>query len=823
MSCHQTVESLPGESFGDYQYLDPSSSTEEFHDSFTPTAFKSSIIVDDQEYPPTSADESPNTLDPCDYDSQHRPWEWSSHNQEGLVDLWNMAQSQDELGYESECEEDHSGGVSLTNHDPSAMDLDKKDRLDEYSADAAREGFTPTDDQSLNRVESLELLNKATELTLDIGAIASSDEEPIATGIVERMPDDMGAVEDRPAFAPESSGFSVYNQDPGSRLEPFQYHPDLVEVDDTDEVFQTLAPTYTPEYDQFPSLAEDEPIHLEELWDPLQTDLEDAEANLESTEAGPDEPFLHEINWTHGFAGPISSSAGFFFSPFDEIRNMTFTECLDFWNDGFGLQQRYLSNCSTPGSDNFPPLTASGIQNGMQGRIPDTVTKSHITRGQYDSQGLKWDEFRVQRSEARNVRHKTYFNHVNRSPSYPSVRFFNKWPMFCSAPYMNYEARKRASINRTGESYFHFSRMNLKHKLCIPHFQLRHTLSASSKNAIFFPTVSKDDRGRDTTGSNITCLNPDIDDDAAVIDSANIGPDSDTPRMQKIYTLSAKNDILIAGGLYGEYAMKSLSSTPSSPFVSGMVSDVPHTGVDFPNTSINHVHTFLGRCSGLPQAVFSSNDCHVHILDCNTNTFVARHDHTKQVNCAATSPGSGRLRVLVRDAKHPLLVEADSGKRIGKLAGHVDFGFACDWSEDGVHFATGAQDGLVNIFDVRAWRTPIRTLAADLGGVRALQFSPLGGGESPVLLMAESADFVHVVGGVGWDREQRVDFFGEVAGVGFEGEGKRFWIGVADPEVGGCMGFERGGGGGRQKVWGRAWGGRRRAEEEEEEEEEWWL
>lgn len=118
--------------------------------------------------------------------------------------------------------------------------------------------------------------------------------------------------------------------------------------------------------------------------------------------------------------------------------------------------------------------------------------------------------------------------------------------------------------------------------------------------------------------------------------------------------------------------------------------------------------------------------------------------------------------------------------------------------------ATGAQDGIVQIYDMRQWREPLQTLAAELGGVRALAFSPLGSGP-PVLLLAESADFVHVVDAVGFGREQTIDFFGEVAGVSFEPEGRRFWVGVADPDVGGLMEFEREDGGARFGVRGSRW------------------
>lgn len=385
----------------------------------------------------------------------------------------------------------------------------------------------------------------------------------------------------------------------------------------------------------------------------------------------------------------------------------------------------------------------------------------------------------------RKVREKTYINHANMITNCPFTRAVNNWTMFCSAPYMNRKGRDGASVIPNNQEFFRFNRMSLDHAISIPHFQLRHIVSASSNNAVFYPTVMNEG-----TGSRITCVNPDVEVDDLVIDSANCDRHFDSPRMQKIFTLSAKNDILLTGGLTGEYAMKSLTTTTDSPFTSGMVTN------NRDQSSTNHVHTYLDRRSGLPQAVFSSNDSRTHTLDCMTNIFTSHHHHKEAVNCAATSPDT-RLRLLVRDARHPLIVDADTGRRVAKLSGHSDYGFACDWSPDGFHVATGAQDGLVQIYDlrnskvpIRRWRNPVQTLAAELGGVRTLAFSPQGSGP-PVLVMAESADFLHVVDAVGFDREQTIDFFGEVAGVSFEPEGQRFWVGVGDPDVGGLMEFER--------------------------------
>ncbi|KAL8800963.1 MAG: hypothetical protein Q9182_004797 [Xanthomendoza sp. 2 TL-2023] len=484
---------------------------------------------------------------------------------------------------------------------------------------------------------------------------------------------------------------------------------------------------------------------------------------------------------------------------YPEGSNLSFTGCLHLWAEGYARQERRHSR-SVNIFNKFPRFTQEDLLwAGTERRKESTVTHSEIDRGKCDFQGVDWKAFRVDRSLARQVREMTYFNHANVIRSYPRHQMFGSLPLYASAQDMNLEARAKVTPIPDNGEYFRFSRMSLQHRIYIPHFQLRHSVSAGSKNAIFFPKPTTEDYSLSSSGSQITNVNPDVMDDSYTIDAAHTDLHCDATKMQNIYALSAKNDVLVAGGLAGEYAYKFLSSEPLTPFTSGMI-----TRSRFSST--NHVHTYLSRHSGLPQAVFSSNDSHIHTLDLTTNQFVSRHNHVKYVNCSATSPDT-RLRVLVRDSTHPMIVEADSGKRIAKLTGHNDFGFACDWAADGVHFATGAQDGLVQIFDVRHWRTPIRTLLAQIGGVRALAFSPSSSSSSssgrPVLLAAESADFVHVVDASDgmFAREQRVDFFGEIAGVTFEEGGERFWVGVADPDVGGLMEFERCPGRGRRFDW----------------------
>ncbi|KAL8780023.1 MAG: hypothetical protein Q9213_006667 [Squamulea squamosa] len=687
-----------------------------------------------EEYMPGGSQHSwsPPSQSPSSISSIGGPSKEISPLEQEVIDLYRMARlDDDESARESECDDDeYDGGVSLAGHEDT-MDVDDPGTDRNTSEETPELGPSGT---SINAYA----LPSAQEPDHDLGGGME-----MTYDYLPPQSDTASILEGFFSHTAESSFETSIPQDPvaSHHLSSSHPEPDVSSVLDTTQIVDNIGSITHP-------------------------DNQDPDEQLFP---------LSSYGWHADALDPL-------WQLYNEQRNFSLIECLYYCSDGRALQEKYPQFVGITGL--LPRINNYDIPAGLKKRKEGVIINADLDTGEYDSQGIDWQAFGVSRSTARRMRRLTYLNHTNLIRWQPQHRIFHRGPMFTSAQDMNLDARAKAkSIPDTGK-YFRFSRMSLQHQICIPHFQLRHTVSASSKNAIFFPTGNRDEKDVMTTGSRITNLNPDVEDDSEVIDSAHVDPNLDTPEMNKIYALSAKNDVLVVGGLAGEYAYKSLSSISSAPFTSGMIT---HSEL----SSTNHVHTYLSRHSGLPQAVFSSNDSHVHTLDLTTNKFISRHDHVKFVNCSATSPDT-RLRVLVRDAVHPLIVEADTGKRIGKLTGHNDFGFACDWADGGVHFATGAQDGLVQVFDMRSWRKPVQTLLTELGGVRSLAFSPAGNGKQ-VLLMAESADFVHIVDASNgmFEEKQTVDFFGEIAGVTFEDTGGRFWVGVGDPEFGGLMEFER--------------------------------
>lgn len=404
---------------------------------------------------------------------------------------------------------------------------------------------------------------------------------------------------------------------------------------------------------------------------------------------------------------------------------------------------------------------------------PDKITTKD--REQCDYQGIHWSRYQTTKQEAREVRRMTYRNLRNLGP--PEQNFATK----------AFKANFPGAVIPSSDCYFDFNEMDMKRSPDFSHFQLRHNLSATSKNAIFYANrpprpdcVSVWDAWK-SQNKTIVCFNPETGTEECAMDVKK-RYNKDDPKISKIHTLTAGNGVLVAGSFEGIFAMKSLSADFESAPITGAIA----RGGD---VSTNHIHTHLDRQSGLPRVVFDSNDRSVRILDCTTSSWVACHKYPYQVNCSITSP-DGRLRLLNGDDCEPIVANAETGETLAKLQGHNDFGFACDWAPDGITMATGHQDGLVKVWDARKLDQSIQTIAMEQAGCRSLQFSPLGSGKR-VLVLAEPADFVHIVDAQTFESKQTIDFFGEISGISMPPDGSRLYIANADAKYGGLMEFER--------------------------------
>lgn len=334
------------------------------------------------------------------------------------------------------------------------------------------------------------------------------------------------------------------------------------------------------------------------------------------------------------------------------------------------------------------------------------------------------------------------------------------------------------------ENYFKFRQMSFNHDVHLSHFQLRNLVACASRDHIFYAGVSKVMHYSPTSRSNrrgITSMAMDLTDPI-------VQPYHAFSNGVQISTLTIGHDILVAGGFCGEYGVVNLKAPRDTKQVEGIISD-------HQNSITNHVQVHLSRSSSLPLVAFSSNDNAVRLLDVNTNKFVAEHKYDHAINCSAISPDQ-RLRILVGDAQNVMICNADTGKVLQELDGHRDYGFACDWADDGWTVATGNQDMQVKIWDARKWTNSkgaacaVATIAAEMAGVRKLKFSPCGSGKR-LLVAAEPADFINIINAETFASKQTLNFFGEIGGVDFTNDGQDLFVGNCDSMRGGIMEFER--------------------------------
>lgn len=323
------------------------------------------------------------------------------------------------------------------------------------------------------------------------------------------------------------------------------------------------------------------------------------------------------------------------------------------------------------------------------------------------------------------------------------------------------------------EDYFRFRRLDVRKNINLAHFQLRNVLASTSRSHVFYPGQFAVHEFNPITGKGKWGMKS-----------------KETPNFQ-VSTLAADHDVLMAGGFFGEYTFRRLSSEDGGEVHEGTIT-TDNSGIT------NHVQVHLSRTSSSPRAAFASNDNYFRVLDVETEQFVSQTYFQKPINCSAISP-DGRLRAMVGDQTEVLITKAEADGQpeiLNMLDGHGDFGFACDWADDGWTLATGFQDKSVKIWDARRWTDsrgrglPVCTLRSEVAGVRSLRFSPLGSGKR-VLVAAEEADYVNIYDARTFQSKQTFDFFGEIGGTSFVNEGQDLHVLCCDRARGGLFQLER--------------------------------
>ncbi|QIW96380.1 hypothetical protein AMS68_001898 [Peltaster fructicola] len=326
----------------------------------------------------------------------------------------------------------------------------------------------------------------------------------------------------------------------------------------------------------------------------------------------------------------------------------------------------------------------------------------------------------------------------------------------------------RRSISQSKDQQFYkFRSFHARHRASNAHYQLRNVLAASSRANVFYATGS--------TVSTTSLAAPGL--EQKVMDFNRPSSTAMPFRITCLASSPQSPSAVIAGGFNGEYAVLNLDTeyavTPHEGFVSHAYDGL-----------VTHVHSYRHRHSGGLRAAFSTNDRCIRTMDVATLGFTNVFHYNHAVNATCMSP-DGRLRLLVGDHFDALITDAEQGTPLVALTAHSKEAFACAWSADGTLAATGAQDGMVALWDTRNWSRPLEKLNCLDTCARSVHFA-----ENNRLIMAENEDVISIYDARTMTR-QNVRFFGSIAGVTLLDGGREIVIANSDQSVGGLMVLEQ--------------------------------
>ncbi|XP_034678944.1 uncharacterized WD repeat-containing protein C2A9.03-like isoform X3 [Vitis riparia] len=382
-------------------------------------------------------------------------------------------------------------------------------------------------------------------------------------------------------------------------------------------------------------------------------------------------------------------------------------------------------------------------------------TSSAQARRGKDIQGIPWDRLTITREKYRQTRVEQYKNYEN-------------------IPRSGDGSAKECKVTKKGGLFYEFKHNARSVKSTILHFQLRNLVWATSKHDVYlmshFSVIH---------WSSLTCNMSEV-----LNVSGHVAPCEKHPgsllegfTQTQVSTLAVKDKLLVAGGFQGELICKYLDR-PGVSFCSRITYD---------DNAITNAIEIYASSSGAVHFIASSNDCGVRDFDME-NFQLSKHFHFPwPVNHTSLSP-DGKLLIIVGDNPNGMLVDSKTGKTVMPLCGHLDYSFASAWNPDGVTFATGNQDKTCRIWDARYLSKSVAVLKGNLGAIRSIRYTSDG----RFMAMAEPADFVHVYDVKnGYEKQQDIDFFGEVSGICFSPDTESLFIGVWDRTYGSLMEYNR--------------------------------
>ncbi|POS87556.1 hypothetical protein EPUL_002393, partial [Erysiphe pulchra] len=400
---------------------------------------------------------------------------------------------------------------------------------------------------------------------------------------------------------------------------------------------------------------------------------------------------------------------------------------------------------------------------GLRAMTTKVIQRSDLQGEECDIQGINWKKIGVSRSKFKNFRAKQYLENIR---NLKSIYMYPKDQSFA---------------NR--EMFFRFRRMDFNQKVQLLHIQLRNLISSPTRDHVFYAGGTKvlHYTPHHTNKSGIASI---------ALDLANptIPSPHSTAQGIHITTMATGQNILVAGGGFGEYGLVNLSAEKGTDHTQGLITREPHG-------MINHIQIHSTRTNISPIVAFASNDSHLRLLDVHSNKVISEHPFKYAINCSSISTDK-RLRVMVGDTQNVLICNAESGEIIKTLEGHGISGHACDWADDGWTVATGGQDQNIKIWDARKWTNtqgtglPVAVISTQLVGVSKLKFSPVGSGKR-ILVAAEPVDYLNIIEAERFSTQQTISVFGDITGFDFCNGGQDLYIANSDSTRGGIMEFER--------------------------------
>ncbi|XP_051125921.1 uncharacterized WD repeat-containing protein C2A9.03-like isoform X2 [Andrographis paniculata] len=384
-----------------------------------------------------------------------------------------------------------------------------------------------------------------------------------------------------------------------------------------------------------------------------------------------------------------------------------------------------------------------------------TDTSAAEARQGKDIQAIPWKRLRISREKYRQTRIEQYKNYEN-------------------VPESGKNSQKECKVTRKGAVHYEFWQNSRSVKSTILHFQLRNLVWSTSKHDVYLMSHYSIIHWSSLSSKRTEVLNV----------SGHVAPREKHPgslcegfTQTQVSTLAVRDNLLIAGGFQGELICKHLDQV-GVRFC---------TRVTYHDNAITNAIEIYDGPSGATHFTAANNDCGVRDFDLERFQLLKHFTFPWPVNHSSLSP-DGKVAVIVGDNPDGMLVDSQTGKMIASLRGHLDYSFASAWHPNGHIFTTGNQDKTCRIWDSRNLSKSVDVLKGSMGAIRSIRFTSDG----QFMAMSEPADFVHVYDvRNNFDKEQEIDFFGEISGISFSPDTESLFIGVWDRTYGSLLQYNR--------------------------------